>query len=77
MKVFPLSALAALLLLAGGALAADAPAPASPAFDEALAEALGADDYAMRQYVLVIDDGALVFTRPDGERIPDVPRRSC
>ena len=54
MKAIRLSALAALLLLAGGALAADAPAPASPAFDEALAETLGADEYGMRQYVLVI-----------------------
>ena len=54
MKAIRLSAMAALLLLAGGALAADAPAPASPAFDEALAETLGADEYGMRQYVLVI-----------------------
>ena len=54
MKAIRLSALAALLLLAGGALAADAPASASPAFDEALAETLGADEYGMRQYVLVI-----------------------
>ena len=52
MKAIRLSAMAALLLLAGGALAADA--PASPAFDEALAETLGADEYGMRQYVLVI-----------------------
>ncbi|HZX24803.1 MAG TPA: YciI family protein [Woeseiaceae bacterium] len=54
MKAIRLSALAVLLLLAGGALAEDAPAPASPAFDAALAEALGADEYGMRQYVLVI-----------------------
>jgi len=54
MKAIRLTAVAALLLLAGGALAADAPAPASPAFDQALAEKLGADEYGMRQYVLVI-----------------------
>ncbi|NHA14124.1 YciI family protein [Thioalkalivibrio sp. XN279] len=54
MNAIRLAALAALLLLAGGALAADAPAPESPAFDAALAETLGADEYGMRQYVLVI-----------------------
>jgi uncharacterized protein YciI len=54
MKAIPLAALAALLMLAGGALAADEPAAVSPAFDEALAASLGADDYGMRQYVLVI-----------------------
>ena len=54
MKATPLAALAAMMMLAGGTLAAEAPAPASPAFDEALAEALGADEYGMRQYVLVI-----------------------
>lgn len=54
MNAIRFAALAALLLLAGGALAADAPAPASPAFDETLAETLGADEYGMRQYVLVI-----------------------
>jgi uncharacterized protein YciI len=53
-KATPLAALAAMLMLAGGALAAEEPIPASPAFDEALAEALGADEYGMRQYVLVI-----------------------
>jgi uncharacterized protein YciI len=54
MKAIRLTALAALLLLAGSALAEDAAAPASPAFDAALAETLGADEYGMRQYVLVI-----------------------
>lgn len=54
MKATPLAAVAALMMLAGGAPAAEAPVPASPAFDEALAEALGADEYGMRQYVLVI-----------------------
>jgi uncharacterized protein YciI len=42
------------MMLAGGAPAAEETAPASPNFDEALAEALGADEYGMRQYVLVI-----------------------
>jgi uncharacterized protein YciI len=54
MKAAPLAALAALMMLAGGAPAAEEPVPASPAFDEALATALGADEYGMRQYVLVI-----------------------
>jgi uncharacterized protein YciI len=54
MKATRFAALAALLLLSGGALAEDAAAPASPAFDAALAETLGADEYGMRQYVLVI-----------------------
>jgi len=54
MKAIRLAALAASLLLAGGALAEEAAAPASPAFDQTLAEALGADEYGMRQYVLVI-----------------------
>ena len=54
MKAIRLAALAASLLLAGGAPAEDAAAPASPAFDQTLAEALGADEYGMRQYVLVI-----------------------
>lgn len=53
-KAIPLAALAALLFLPGGLLAADEPAATSPAFDAALAESLGADDYGMRQYVLVI-----------------------
>ncbi|NGX16033.1 YciI family protein [Wenzhouxiangella sp. XN24] len=54
MKAIRPAALAALLLLGGGALAQDAAAPMSPTFDEALADALGADEYGMRQYVLVI-----------------------
>jgi uncharacterized protein YciI len=54
MKAIPLAALAALLMLASGARAEDEPAAVSPTFDAALAEALGADDYGMRQYVLVI-----------------------
>lgn len=71
MKAIPLAAFAALLMLAGGALAEDEPAPVSPAFDAALAESLGADDYGMRQYVLVIlavsdleEAAALVATDP-------------
>lgn len=54
LKAIPLAALAALLFLPGSAPAADEPAAVSPAFDEALAESLGADDFGMRQYVLVI-----------------------
>ena len=54
MKAIPLAALAALLMLAGGAFAEDDAAPVSPAFDEALARSVGADDNGMRQYVLVI-----------------------
>lgn len=54
MKAIPLAALAALLMLAGGAFAEDDAAAVSPAFDEALAASVGADDNGMRQYVLVI-----------------------
>ena len=54
MKTLPFAALAVLLLLAGGAVAEDDAAPVSPAFDEVLAASLGADDYGMRYYVLVI-----------------------
>lgn len=54
MKAISLVSLAALMMLAGGALAEDYAGPASPTFDEALASTLGADDYGMRQYVLVI-----------------------
>jgi len=52
-----LAALAAALLAAPAATAqtaAPTAAPAPPAYDEALARALGADDYGMRPYVLVI-----------------------
>src|SRR5262245_21177737 len=45
------------LMLPGRALAqgTDKPAtPAKPAFDEALASKVGADDYGMRKYVLVV-----------------------
>jgi uncharacterized protein YciI len=54
MRAISLAALAVLMMLAGGALAEEDASPVSPAFDEALANALGADDYGMRQYVLVI-----------------------
>ena len=54
MKAIPLAALAALMMLAGGALAAEKTVPASPTFDEALASSVGADEYGMRHYVLVI-----------------------
>lgn len=54
MKAIPLATLAALLMLAGGALAEEETVPASPTFDEALASQVGADEYGMRHYVLVI-----------------------
>lgn len=54
MKAISLAALAALLMLAGGARAEDQTAAVSPAFDEALAASVGADEHGMRQYVLVI-----------------------
>jgi uncharacterized protein YciI len=53
-KATPLAALAALMMLAGGAPAEEETVPVSPMFDEALATELGADEYGMRQYVLVI-----------------------
>ena len=40
--------------VAGAQAPAAAPAPAAPDFDAALAARLGADDYGMRNYVLVI-----------------------
>jgi uncharacterized protein YciI len=54
MKAISFAALAALVMLAGGVLAEDDAGSVSPAFDEALASTVGADDYGMRQYVLVI-----------------------
>jgi uncharacterized protein YciI len=54
MKTFTLATLAALVLLAGGALAEDEAGLVSPTFDEALADSVGADAYGMRYYVLVI-----------------------
>lgn len=50
----PALALAALLGLPFAAGAAPAEAPATPAYDAALASSLGADARGMRQYVLVI-----------------------
>jgi len=49
-------ALFALPLFAGAATAAadDTASPPNPAFDEALASELGADEFGMRSYVLVI-----------------------
>ena len=47
-------AVALLALSAGGARARAAGEAPSPAFDEALARAAGADEYGMRHYVLVI-----------------------
>lgn len=49
-----LAGLALLVLLARLAPAGAAEAPAAPAYDPALAQRLGADDYGMRAYVLVI-----------------------
>lgn len=43
-----------LLLTPAMAPAADAPGPPKPAFDAALAQSVGADEYGMRHYVLVI-----------------------
>jgi uncharacterized protein YciI len=54
MKSIALAALAVLMLLAGAVRAEDDATTVSPAFDAALASAVGADDYGMRQYVLVI-----------------------
>lgn len=45
---------AVLLILAGGVAAQDEAGTASPAYDEALARSVGADDYGMKHYVLVI-----------------------
>jgi uncharacterized protein YciI len=50
---------AALIVIAGICVAgasggAEAPSPTAPSFDSALAQRLGADDYGMRNYVLVI-----------------------
>lgn len=55
MKSGLLAACAALLLAATTATAGQAPtAPPEPAYDEALAQSLGADDNGMRRYVLAI-----------------------
>jgi len=59
-----LAMLIALLALTQAAGADEAP----PQYDEALAQTLGADDYGMRSYVLVI-----LKTGPN--RIPDGPER--
>lgn len=60
----------ALILAAAGALAQSEPAPAAPAYDEALAKSLGADERGMRSYVLVI-----LKTGPT--RVPDGPERKA
>ncbi len=41
-------------LVAGGAAAQSLPAPVKPSFDAELAKSVGADDYGMRRYVLVV-----------------------
>jgi hypothetical protein len=66
----------ALLLAPSVATAADAPpatpapadAPVPPAYDAALASAVGADEHGMRKYVLVI-------LRTGPTRVPDGPER--
>lgn len=65
------AALLALLTVAAPAAAAD-PAPPSPpaGYDAALAGKLGADDYGMRKYVLVV-----LKTGP--RRMPDGPERQA
>jgi uncharacterized protein YciI len=57
--------LTAMLVLAQASFAEDAP---PPGYDEALAQSVGADEYGMRRYVLVI-----LKTGPN--RIPDGPER--
>lgn len=47
-------ACAILLLVPAMAPAQDAPAPVKPGFDADLAKTVGADDYGMRNYVLVV-----------------------
>jgi uncharacterized protein YciI len=64
MKTLHLLTLAAMTVLAPGALHAQAPA----AYDEALARSVGADDYGMRPYVLVV-----LKTGPT--RVPAGPER--
>lgn len=64
-KPMLLAVLMGLLALARVSLAEDAP---PPAYDEALAQSLGADEYGMRSYVLVI-----LKTGPN--RVPEGPER--
>jgi uncharacterized protein YciI len=64
-KPIPLAMLTAMLALAQASFARDAP---PPQYDEALAQSLGADEYGMRRYVLVI-----LKTGPN--RVPDGPER--
>lgn len=55
MKPIALASAVALALVGSTLLLADAPPGAArPAFDESLAKSVGADDYGMRSYVLVI-----------------------
>jgi uncharacterized protein YciI len=64
-KPILLAMLTAMLALAPTSFAQDAP---PPEYDQALAQSLGADEYGMRRYVLVI-----LKTGPN--RIPDGPER--
>lgn len=65
-----LAAVSLLLAAAGAPAQAQAPAPAEPGFDAELARSLGADDYGMKPYVLVI-----LKTGP--RRMPDGPAREA
>lgn len=58
------------LSLAAGQAVAQAAPPAPPAYDAELAQRLGADDFGMRAYVLVI-----LKTGP--KRMPDGPERDA
>jgi uncharacterized protein YciI len=64
-KPLVLAILTAMLALAQASPAEDAP---PPGYDEALAQSVGADEYGMRRYVLVI-----LKTGPN--RVPDGPER--
>jgi uncharacterized protein YciI len=54
MKLTLVAAFATILVVAGGVAARDEAGSTSLAFDEVLAQSVGADDYGMKQYVLVI-----------------------
>ncbi len=63
-------AFSVLVLVAGGSLAETVPPAATPAYDEALARSVGADERGLRSYVLVI-----LKTGPT--RVPDGPERDA
>ena len=66
----PVSALALVLVATAGAHADTPPAPANPNYDARLAQALGADEYGMRSYVLVL-------LRSSGHPVPKGPKRDA